>query len=181
MVESAPASSGDTDLTPGLGTKIPHAAGQLSLRATTPGACVSCNRRTHHSEKPEHREEGWPPLAATGERLCSAKDRAQPKKQKNLEGSRNGKEAKEREIKLPHCLYQPYQPPFLCLAPSPPTPPMGSFSPTPSLRELVLPQSPTLHSNWDCLLYSPPVNCLVPQIILCQPFLFSRLPLWLSW
>ena len=72
VVESAPASSGDTDLTPGLGTKIPHAAGQLSLRATTPGACVPCNRRTHHSEKPEHREEGWPPLAATGESLRSA-------------------------------------------------------------------------------------------------------------
>ena len=72
MVESPPASSGDTDLIPGLETKILHAAGQLSLRATTTGACVLCNKRRHHSEKPEHRKEEWPLLAATRESLCSA-------------------------------------------------------------------------------------------------------------
>ena len=42
VIKNLPASAGDTGSTPGLGTKIPHAAGQLSLCATTlsphPGA-----------------------------------------------------------------------------------------------------------------------------------------------
>ena len=35
MVENLPANAGDAGLIPGQGTKIPRAAGQLSLRATT--------------------------------------------------------------------------------------------------------------------------------------------------
>ena len=35
VVKNPPSNAGDTGLIPGQGTKIPHAAGQLSLRATT--------------------------------------------------------------------------------------------------------------------------------------------------
>ena len=35
MVKNPPYNVGDVVLVPGQGTKIPHAAGQLSLRATT--------------------------------------------------------------------------------------------------------------------------------------------------
>ena len=35
MVKNLPSSAGDTSLIPGWGTKIPHAAGQLSLLAVT--------------------------------------------------------------------------------------------------------------------------------------------------
>ena len=37
MIKNLPSNAGDASLTPGLGTKIPHAARQLSLRATTSG------------------------------------------------------------------------------------------------------------------------------------------------
>ena len=36
--ESLPTNAGDVDLIPGLGTKIPHAAGQLNPCAITPEA-----------------------------------------------------------------------------------------------------------------------------------------------
>ena len=35
MVKNPPSNAGDTGSIPGRGTKIPHAAGQLNLRATT--------------------------------------------------------------------------------------------------------------------------------------------------
>ena len=35
MVENLPSNAGDVGLIPGRGTKMPHATGQLSLRATT--------------------------------------------------------------------------------------------------------------------------------------------------
>ena len=35
MVKNLPSNAGDTGSTPGQGTKIAHATGQLSLRATT--------------------------------------------------------------------------------------------------------------------------------------------------
>ena len=35
VVKNLPSNAGDTGSTPGWGTKIPHAAGQLSPRATT--------------------------------------------------------------------------------------------------------------------------------------------------
>ena len=64
--------TGDTYSIPVQGTKIPHAVGQLSPRATaiesklwSLGAiaeptCLEpmcCNKRSHHSEKPEHHME----------------------------------------------------------------------------------------------------------------------------
>ena len=51
--------------------KIPHAAEQLSPWATTTEPThlepVLRNKRGHDSERPVHRDEEWPPLAATGE------------------------------------------------------------------------------------------------------------------
>ena len=51
--------------------KIPHAAEQLGPCATaTEPAClepVLRNKRGHDSERPAHRDEEWPPLAATRE------------------------------------------------------------------------------------------------------------------
>ena len=38
MAKNPPSNAGDTGSSPGQGTKIPHAAGQLSLRALEP-AC----------------------------------------------------------------------------------------------------------------------------------------------
>ena len=35
VVKNPPSNAGDLGLIPGLGTKIPHASGQLSSRATT--------------------------------------------------------------------------------------------------------------------------------------------------
>ena len=51
--------------------KIPHAAEQLSPWATTTEPArlepVLRNKRGHDSERPTHRDEEWPPLAATRE------------------------------------------------------------------------------------------------------------------
>ena len=51
--------------------KIPHAAEQLGPWATTTEPArlelVLCNKRGHDSERPTHRDEEWPPLAATRE------------------------------------------------------------------------------------------------------------------
>ena len=52
--------------------KIPHAAGWLGPWPTiAEPAClepVLRNKRGHYSERPAHRDEAWPPLAATRER-----------------------------------------------------------------------------------------------------------------
>ena len=51
--------------------KIPHAAEQLGPWATTTEPArlepVLCNKRGRDTERPAHRDEEWPPLAATGE------------------------------------------------------------------------------------------------------------------
>ena len=51
--------------------KIPHATEQLSLCTTTTEPAhlepVLRNKRGRDSERPAHRNEEWPPLAATGE------------------------------------------------------------------------------------------------------------------
>ena len=51
--------------------KIPHAAEQLSLWATITEPArlepVLHNKRGRNNERPAHRDEEWPPLAATGE------------------------------------------------------------------------------------------------------------------
>ena len=70
MVENLPANAGDHGFEPRSG-KIPHAAEQLSLRATTTEPArlepVLHNGRGGDSERPAHRDEEWPPLAATRE------------------------------------------------------------------------------------------------------------------
>ena len=56
--------------------RIPRAAEQLSLcaAAAEPPCLQPLLRagRGHHGEKPRHRSEEWPPLAATGESLHAA-------------------------------------------------------------------------------------------------------------
>ena len=51
--------------------RIPHAVEQLGPCATTTEPArlepVLCNKRGRDSERPEHRNEEWPPLAATRE------------------------------------------------------------------------------------------------------------------
>ena len=51
--------------------RIPHAAEQLGPWATTTEPehlePLLCNRRGRDSDRPAHRDEEWPPLAATGE------------------------------------------------------------------------------------------------------------------
>ena len=70
MVENLPANAGDHGFEPRSG-KIPHAAEQLSPRATTTEPArlepVLHNGRGGDSERPAHRDEEWPPLATTGE------------------------------------------------------------------------------------------------------------------
>ena len=65
MVEDLPASAGDTGSSPRSG-KIPHAAEQLSPCATTTEPArlepVLRNKRGRDGERPEHRNEEWPPL-----------------------------------------------------------------------------------------------------------------------
>ena len=55
--------------------KIPHAAERLGpwATATEPARLepVLRNRRGYDSERPAHRDEEWPPLAATGESPCT--------------------------------------------------------------------------------------------------------------
>ena len=70
VVENLPANAGDTGSSPWSG-KIPHAAEQLGPCATTTEPArlepVLRNKRGRHSERPTHRDEEWPLLAATGE------------------------------------------------------------------------------------------------------------------
>ena len=82
VVGSQPANAGDTGSSPGLGhshvprSKEAHAPQLLSLRSRArepqllKPTClepVLCNKRSHRNEKPVHRNEEWPPLAATRE------------------------------------------------------------------------------------------------------------------
>ena len=70
MVENLPANAGGHGFEPWSG-KIPHAAGQLGPCATTTASAplepVLRNKRGRDSERPTHRDEEWPSLAATRE------------------------------------------------------------------------------------------------------------------
>ena len=67
MVKNSPSNAGDVGSTPDQGAKIPHAAGQLSLHATTTELCalepMSCNeeqsvtRKTQCSQKKKKKKE----------------------------------------------------------------------------------------------------------------------------
>ena len=52
VVKNPPSNAGDAGSIPGWGTKIPHAAGQLSLRATTR------EKPAYHNKEPVHCNEG---------------------------------------------------------------------------------------------------------------------------
>ena len=77
MVENLPANAGDTGSSPGLGrSHMPRSNWArepqlLSLRATITEPArlepVLRNKTGRDSERPTHRDEEWPPLAATGE------------------------------------------------------------------------------------------------------------------
>ena len=69
--------------------KIPHAAEQLGpwTTITEPARLepVLRNKRGHDSERPAHRDEEWPPLAATGEsRRTETKTQHRQKKKKKI-------------------------------------------------------------------------------------------------
>ena len=70
MVESLPADAGDTGSGPGS-VRIPRAAERLGPWATIAGPArlepVLRNGRGRDGERPAHRDEEWPPLAAAGE------------------------------------------------------------------------------------------------------------------
>ena len=69
VVESLPANAGDTGSSPGLGRS--HMPERLGPWATTTEPArlepVLRNKRGRDSERPAHRDEEWPPLAATRE------------------------------------------------------------------------------------------------------------------
>ena len=72
VVENLPANAGHTGLSPGLGrSHIPHATEQLGPWATTTESArlepVLRNKRGRDNERPVHRDEEWPPLAANRE------------------------------------------------------------------------------------------------------------------
>lgn len=67
--KNLPDNAGHTGSNPGPGTKIPHASGQLSpvrhdywahQRATTEAPAPILHKRSHHSERPAHRDEEGP-------------------------------------------------------------------------------------------------------------------------
>ena len=73
VVENLPANAGDTGSSPGLGrSHMPRSNWArepqlLSLRVWP----VLRNKRGRDSERPAHRDEEWPPLAATRESPCT--------------------------------------------------------------------------------------------------------------
>ena len=70
MVESLPANAGDTGLSAGLGrSHMPQSSWAREPKITEPARLepVLRNKRGRDSERPAHRDEEWPPLAATRE------------------------------------------------------------------------------------------------------------------
>ena len=68
MVESLPATAGDMGSSPGLGrSHVPRSSWAREPQITEPARLepVLCNKRGRDSERPVHRDEEWPPLAAT--------------------------------------------------------------------------------------------------------------------
>ena len=70
VVENPPASAGDTGSSPGLGrSHMPRSSWAREPQLTEPARLepVLRNKRGRDSERPAHRDEEWPPLAATRE------------------------------------------------------------------------------------------------------------------
>ena len=82
--------------------KIPHATEQLGPWATTTEPArlepVLCNKRGRDSERPAHRDEEWPPLAATGESPCTETKTQHSQKKPKINKIKNFfKNAKKKE------------------------------------------------------------------------------------
>ena len=74
MVENLPANAGDTGSSPGLGrSHMPWSNWAREPALLEPALLepVLRKKRGHDSERPAHRDEEWPPLAATGESPCT--------------------------------------------------------------------------------------------------------------
>ena len=74
MVKNPPANAGDTGLSPGPGrSHMPRGnwAREPQLLSLRIWSLCSANKRGRDSEKPAHRDEERPPLAATGESPCT--------------------------------------------------------------------------------------------------------------
>ena len=72
MDENSLANAGDMGLIPGLErfhTPQSNSAGELQLLKPMCPEPVLCSKRSHHNVEPAHRQEEWPPLAATRETL----------------------------------------------------------------------------------------------------------------
>ena len=70
MVKNPPASAGDAGSSPGLGrSHMPRSSWVREPLTTEPARLepVLRNRRGRDGDRPAHRDEEWPPLAATGE------------------------------------------------------------------------------------------------------------------
>ena len=70
MVENPPANAGDTGSSPGLGrSHMPRSnwARELQLLSLRVWSLCSATREATIVKRPAHRDEEWPPLAATGE------------------------------------------------------------------------------------------------------------------
>ena len=70
MVENLPANAEDTGSSPGLGgSHMPQSdwAREPQLLSLRVWSLCSAGKRGRDNERPAHRDEEWPPLAATGE------------------------------------------------------------------------------------------------------------------
>ena len=70
VVENLPANAGDMGSSPGLGrSHMPWSnyAREPQLLSLRVWSLCSATKRGHDSERPAHRDEVWPPLAATRE------------------------------------------------------------------------------------------------------------------
>ena len=71
VVENLPANAGDMGSSPGLGrSHMPRSNWAREPQLLSEPACLELvlrNKRGRNSERPAHRDEEWPPLAATGE------------------------------------------------------------------------------------------------------------------
>ena len=80
MLESLPANAGDTGSSPGPGgSRMPRSNWAREPTPTEPARLepVLRNKRGHDSERPAHRDEEWPPLAATREKSPRAETKTQ--------------------------------------------------------------------------------------------------------
>ena len=132
MVESPPASSGDTDSIPGLETKIHMLQGNQACEPQLLQPVCSVTREDTTVRSPSiARKSGLRSL----QRPSTAK-RKTPRLRRVKERERSQRK-RNKFAPLPVPML-----PFPCLAPNPTTPPTGSSSPTPKLCVLSCPEAP---------------------------------------